>query len=104
MYAIIQTGGKQFRVAANDILHVEKLVGKTGDTLTLDQVLLIADGDKIQAGKPTVTGAKVTAKVLAQRRGAHVTTSKFKRRGGYFNRMGHRQALTTLKIETIALG
>jgi large subunit ribosomal protein L21 len=104
MYAIIKTGGKQFRVAANDILHVEKLAGKAGDVLTLDQVLLIADGDNVQAGKPTVTGAKVTAKVIAQRRGTHVHISKFKRRGGYYNRMGHRQALTTLKIETIALG
>lgn len=103
MYAIIETGGKQYRVAANDILHLEKLTGKTGDTLTLDKVLLVADGDTLHTGKPTVSGAKVTAKVLAQRRGAHVRTSKFKRRGGYFNRMGHRQALTTLKIEKIAL-
>jgi large subunit ribosomal protein L21 len=104
MYAIIKTGGKQYRVASNDILHVERLAGKAGDVLTLDQVLLVADGDNIQAGKPTVTGATVTAKVVAQRRGVHVIASKFKRRGGFFNRMGHRQALTTLKIETIALG
>ncbi len=103
MYAIIKTGGKQFRVAANDILHVDKLAGKTGDTLTLDQVLLVADGDNVHTGKPTVTGASVTAKVLAQRRGAHVMAEKFKRRGGFYNRVGHRQALTTLKIEKIAL-
>jgi large subunit ribosomal protein L21 len=104
MYAIIKTGGKQFRVAANDIVHVDKLAGKKGESITLDQVLLVADGDNVQAGKPTVTGASVKATVLAQSRGAHVFISKFKRRGGYFNRMGHRQALTTLKIEKIALG
>jgi large subunit ribosomal protein L21 len=102
MYAIIQTGGKQFHVAENDVLHVEKLAGKPGDSITLDKVLLLADGDKIQAGKPTVSGATVTAKVLAQGRGERTYISKFKRRGGYFNRQGHRQSLTTLKIEKIS--
>jgi len=104
MYAIIETGGKQFRVAANDKINVEKLAAKAGDKLTLDKVLLLADGDNVTVGKPTVSGAKVQATVLAQVRGTRTRVEKYKKRTGQYHRRGHRQSLTTLKIETISLG
>ncbi|MGH7442439.1 MAG: 50S ribosomal protein L21 [bacterium] len=103
MYAIIETGGKQFRVTAQDTINVEKLDAKAGDTLALDKVLLIADGDTVTVGKPVVVGAKVKAKVLEQKRGTRVRAEKFKRRTGEYHRHGHRQYMTTLKIESISL-
>jgi large subunit ribosomal protein L21 len=103
MYAIIETGGKQFRVAANDTINVEQIEAKAGDKLTLEKVLLVADGDAVTVGKPTVSGAKVAATVLSQRRGTRVRAEKFKRRTGEYHRHGHRQYLTTLKIEGISL-
>jgi large subunit ribosomal protein L21 len=103
MYAVIETGGKQYRVAENDRLTVEKIDAKAGTVVELSKVLLVADGDKITMGKPTVSGAKVTAKVVSQQRGKKLRIAKFIRRGGYFNRMGHRQDLTTLAIEKISI-
>ena len=103
MYAVVETGGKQYRVAAKDKLTVEKLPAKAGDTVQFDRILLLADGDAIHVGKPTVAGAKVTAKVLAQDKEKRVRAEKFKRRGGYYRRVGHRQSVTTLLIEAISL-
>jgi len=103
MYAVIETGGKQYRVAQNDRLTVEKIEAKAGSMVELSKVLMVADGDKITLGKPTVAGAKVTAKVVSQQRGKKLRIAKFVRRGGYYNRMGHRQDLTTLTIEKISL-
>jgi large subunit ribosomal protein L21 len=103
MYAVIETGGKQYRVAENDRLTVEKIEGKAGSTIELSKVLMVANGDTITLGKPTVSGAKVTAKVVSQQRGKKLRIAKFVRRGGYFNRMGHRQDLTTLAIEKISI-
>lgn len=103
MYAIIETGGKQYRVAANDKIKVEKLAGKAGDSLTLDKVLLVADGDNVQVGKPTVSGAKVKATLLAQELGTHQRVVKYKKRSGQYLRKGHRQEITALKIESITL-
>ena len=76
---------------------------KAGDKLSLGKVLLVADGDKVTVGKPTVAGAAVEATVLAQRRGTRVRAEKFKRRTGQYHRQGHRQYMTTLKIEAISL-
>jgi large subunit ribosomal protein L21 len=103
MYAIIETGGKQFRVTANDTITVEKLDAKTGDKLSLGKVLLVADGDKVTVGKPVVGGASVSATVVAQKRGTRVRAEKFKRRTGQYHRQGHRQYMTTVKIEAISL-
>jgi large subunit ribosomal protein L21 len=103
MYAIIETGGKQFRVAANDTIIVEKLDAKIGDKLSIEKVLLVANGDTVTVGKPLVGGAKVQASVLAQKRGTRVRAEKFKRRTGQYHRHGHRQYMTTLKIEGISL-
>ena len=102
MYAIIRTGGKQYQVAPGARVRVEKLAGEIGETVELTEVLLVADGDKVTFGKPVVSGAKVTAKVVAQGRGDKMLVAKFRRRGGYFNRVGHRQSLTTLQIEKIS--
>lgn len=104
MYAIIQTGGKQYRVAANDTVKVEKLDAEVGAKLSLDKVLLVADGDTVTVGKPTVAGASVKATVLAQVRGTRTRVAKYKKRSGEYLRKGHRQAITSLKIETISLG
>ena len=103
MYAVIETGGKQYRVAENDRLTVNRLQAKAGDTISLEKVLMVADGDKLSFGKPLLAGAKVTAKVLGQPRGRKITVAKFRRRKGYFNRVGHRDDLTTLSIEKISL-
>ena len=97
MYAVIKTGGKQYRVAKDDIIEVELLDAKKGGTVTLDQVLLV--GDKI--GAPTVSGASVTATVLEQKKGDKVIVFKKKRRQNYRRKNGHRQNLTVLKITEI---
>ncbi|HTB23476.1 MAG TPA: 50S ribosomal protein L21 [bacterium] len=103
MYAIIETGGKQFRVAANDTINVEQIDIKAGEKLSLERVLLVADGDKVTVGKPLVGGARVQALVVAHKRGTRVRAEKFKRRTGQYHRHGHRQYMTTLKIEAISL-
>ena len=101
MYAIIETGGKQYRVAEKDKLTVEKLNAKAGETVELDRVLLVADGDTLNFGAPVVDGAKVTAKVLGQIRGTKIKVFKKKRRKGYVRTQGHRQALTQISVEKI---
>ena len=97
MFAVIKTGGKQYKVAANDVVIVEKLPGQAGDTVTLDQVLLV--GDKV--GAPLVEGASVTATILEQTRGEKVIIFKKKRRQNYRRKNGHRQELTVLRVAAI---
>jgi len=97
MYAVIRTGGKQYRVAKDDILRVEKLDGNKGDSVTLGEVLLV--GSKI--GSPTVAGASVTATVVEQIRDDKVIVFKKKRRQNYRRKNGHRQSLTVIKITGI---
>ena len=101
MYAVIKTGGKQYRVAQGDTLRVEKLDGAEGDSVDFDQVLLVADGDDIKVGAPFVEGSKVTAKVKAQGRGKKVEIIKFRRRKHHMKRQGHRQSYTELEITGI---
>jgi large subunit ribosomal protein L21 len=103
MYAVIQTGGKQYRVAEKDTVTVEKLEAKPGSEISLDQVLLVADGDKLTFGKPLVKGAKVTAKVVEQDRGHRIRVFRFKKRKGYRKTIGHRQYVTRLLITKISL-
>ena len=104
MYAIIETGGKQYKIAEKDKLNVEKLDAKAGDSLDLDKVLFVADGDNLSFGAPTVDGAKVTVKVLGQIRGTKIKVFKKKRRKGYHKTQGHRQSLTQLSVEKILVG
>ena len=102
MYAVIQTGGKQYRAEPGQTLWVEKLAGNAGDTITFDQVLLVAHGEgKVAVGKPTVAGAKVTASIVEQGLGDKLVVFKFRRRKNYVRRNGHRQELTAVKIDSI---
>ncbi len=100
MYAVIKTGGKQYRVSQGDILRVEKLIGNVGDTVKLDEVLLLG-GDSIKIGAPLVQGAQVEAKITAQGRGEKIIVFKFRRRKNYRRKTGHRQPVTTLHITSI---
>ena len=102
MYAIVRTGGKQYQVEAGDTLRVEKLQGEVGDTVELDDVLLLVDGESVKIGQPVVEGAKVVAKVVEQGRHKKIIVFKKKRRQGYQVKKGHRQMYTALKIETIS--
>lgn len=104
MYAIVKTGGKQVKVAKGDTLNVEKLEAKAGETVTLDSVLLLADGDKITVGTPLVEGATVTAKVVEQIKDKKVIVFKKKRRQNYRRKRGHRQQLTVLEVTAINAG
>ena len=100
MYAVIKTGGKQYRVSQGDKLLVEKLPGNVGDKVTFDEVLMIG-GDSVKLGKPLVSGAKVEAKVIAQDRAKKIIVFKFRRRKNYRRKNGHRQPYTELKITGI---
>ena len=100
MYAIIATGGKQYKVSEGDIIGVEKLGVEAGETYTFDQVLAVNDGE-LKVGQPTVAGAKVTASVMGDGKAKKVIVYKYKRKTGYHKKNGHRQAYTELKIESI---
>lgn len=97
MFAVVKTGGKQYRVEPNDVLIVEKLAGEAGETITLDQVLLV-DG---KVGAPLVAGASVSAEIIEQGRAAKVIVFKKNRRQNYRRKKGHRQDQTVLRIKAI---
>ena len=101
MYAIIKTGGKQYRVQKDDILEVEKLEGKAGDTISLGEILMLGTDGKATIGTPTVSGASVTATVLGQKKTDKVIVFKKKRRQNYRRKNGHRQQVTVVKITGI---
>lgn len=100
MYAIIATGGKQYKVEEGDIIRVEKLDAEAGSEYTFDQVLAVNDGT-LKVGSPVVDGAKVTASVIKNGRGKKVIVYKYKRKSGYHKKNGHRQPYTSVKIESI---
>ncbi|WP_330925781.1 50S ribosomal protein L21 [Candidatus Sororendozoicomonas aggregata] len=102
MYAVIRTGGKQYRVAEGETFKVEKLDVAAGGSVDIDDVLLIADGEDIKVGAPVVEGAKVTAEVVSHGRGPKIKIIKFRRRKHHRKQMGHRQWFTELKITGIA--
>ena len=102
MFAVVKTGGKQFKVAPNDVIKVEKLPADAGAEVTLDQVLMVGDGDKVTVGAPTVAGATVTATVLEQTRGKKIIVFKKRRRQDSRVTKGHRQAFTVLRIGAIS--
>ena len=101
MYAIIKTGGKQYRAEEGAVLRVEKLEAQPGEKVELD--VLMIGGDKIKIGNPVVKGAKVVAEVLASGRGKKITVAKFKAKTNYRRKKGHRQWFTDLRIEKIRL-
>jgi len=101
MYAVIKTGGKQYKVAEGDVLRVEKLNAEVETTVELTEVLLVANGGDVKVGTPVVEGAKVVAEVLSQGRGAKVINFKYKPKTGYHKKKGHRQSYTEIKITSI---
>ena len=103
-YAIIRTGGRQFRVAEGDTIDVDLLDVEPGKTATFGDVLMFADGKDVSHGDPLVSGAKVTAEVLEQRKDKKVVAFKYRRRKGYHRTVGHRRKLTRIKIKTIDVG
>ena len=102
-YAIIRTGGRQFRVAEGDTLDVDLLDVEPGKTATFGDVLMFADGKDVSHGNPLVSGAKVTAEVLEQRKDKKVVAFKYRRRKGYHRTVGHRRKLTRVKIKSISV-
>jgi large subunit ribosomal protein L21 len=102
MYAVIKTGGKQYRVAENDLVTVERLAGAAGDKVELDQVLAVGAGADVKIGTPVLAGAKVSAEIVEQARGDKVIIFKKRRRKNSRRKNGHRQDLTVLKITGIA--
>ncbi|HYD32786.1 MAG TPA: 50S ribosomal protein L21 [Azospirillaceae bacterium] len=101
MFAVIRTGGKQYKVANGDVIRVEKLEVEPGATIQLDDVLMVSDGGDARIGTPVVAGASVTAEVVKQDRGPKIIVFKKKRRQNYRRKNGHRQDLTVLKITGI---
>ena len=103
MYAIIATGGKQYKVTQGMMLDVELLDGEIGDKVRLEQVLAVRIDDKFQVGRPVLKGAAVVAEIVQHPRGPKVVNFKYKRRKGYHRKVGHRQDLTRLKVLEITL-
>jgi large subunit ribosomal protein L21 len=101
MYAVVRSGGKQYKVSAGDVLRVEKLDAEVGETITLDDIIMVSIAEKIQAEPSKLAKARVTARVTAQGRHRKIVVFKYKRRKGYRRKQGHRQAFTELAIENI---
>jgi large subunit ribosomal protein L21 len=101
MFAVVETGGKQYKVSVGDRLKVEKLVAEAGDSISLDRVLMVADGENVAVGTPVLDGRVVEAKVLNQGRADKIRVFKMKRRKGYRRTQGHRQSFTELEITSI---
>ncbi|GMV69365.1 MAG: 50S ribosomal protein L21 [Pseudomonadota bacterium] len=101
MYAVIHTGGKQYRVQQGEVLRVEKLCAETGSQVEFDRVLLIGEGENLAVGRPFVEGGKVTATVRSHGKGEKVEIVKFRRRKHYMRRKGHRQSFTEVEITAI---
>lgn len=101
MFAVVKTGGKQYKVAQGDMIQVEKLEAEAGKSIDLTEVLMLCDGDKVTVGTPVVAGAKVTAEVVSHNRSAKLIVFKKKRRQNYRRKNHHRQDYTVLKISAI---
>lgn len=101
MYAVLETGGKQYRVVAGDVLEVESLAGEAGGTHVFDKVLMVSKDGQVTIGSPLVAGATVVADVVEHIRGKKKIAFKFRRRKGYHRTVGHRQELTVVKVREI---
>ncbi|MEO0399338.1 MAG: 50S ribosomal protein L21 [Pseudomonadota bacterium] len=104
MYAVVKTGGKQYRVAKDDVITIEKLTADAGDIITLDSVLMVADGDDVTVGAPFVEGAAVAGEIVEHNRAKKVVIFKKRRRQNYRRKMGHRQHHTVLRVTEILTG
>ena len=103
MYAVVKTGGKQYKMQQGDTLRVEKLPGDVGASVTFDNVLLVADGDSVSIGKPLVEGALVNGSIVEQGKAKKILVFKYKRRKRYRKKQGHRQPFTAIRIDAIEL-
>lgn len=101
MYAVVKTGGKQYRVAKDDVLKIERLPGDEGDIITLEEVLMLGNGADVTVGAPLIAGASVAAEIVEQARGPKIVIFKKRRRQNYRRKKGHRQLLTVVKITDI---
>ena len=101
MYAVVESGGKQYKVFSGGTISLERLPGEVGALVELTNVLLVSDNGGVKVGKPILAGAKVVAEIVAQERGPKVVVLKFKRRKNYRRKQGHRQALTKVRIKEI---
>ena len=101
MYAVFKTGGKQYKASTGDIVRVEKLPADSGESIELNEVLMVADGEDIRVGAPTLDGGKITAEIVGHGRGEKIRIIKFRRRKHHMKQMGHRQHYTEIKITGI---
>ena len=102
MYAIIETGGKQYKVSTGDLVKIEKIDAKVGDSINFDKVLAFSDDSSLSVGTPTVSGKSVKATIVEQAKDKKVVVYKYKRKSGYHKKNGHRQFYTLIKIENIS--
>lgn len=102
MYAVVATGGKQYRVKEGDILRIEKIAGEVGDSVSFDRVLLLSDGEKLSIGEPTVSSATVNARIVQQGKSKKILVFKYKRRKRFRRKQGHRQQFTAVQIDSIS--
>jgi len=101
MYAVVSTGGKQYKVSEGDVLRVEKLPGEVGDTVSFDEVLLFSDGENVTVGQPVVDEVAVKGRIVEQGKAKKILVFKYKRRKRYRRKQGHRQPYTAVKIDSI---
>ena len=101
MYAVIKTGGKQYRVGEGDLLRVEKINGEIGEVVEFEEILMIANGERVEIGRPVLNDSKVVGEIVEQGKGKKVIVFQSKRRKGYSKKQGHRQQYTVLKIKEI---
>ena len=101
MYAVVNTGGKQYKVKAGDILRVEKIPGDVGSPVTFDKVLMIADGEEVTVGQPVLENTSVKGTIVEQGKAKKIIVFKYKRRKRFRRKQGHRQAFTAVKIDSI---
>ena len=103
MYAVVKSGARQYRASVGDTIRVERLPAETGQRLELDEVLLVADGEQVEIGRPTIDGAKVLATVVAEEKGPKIRIFKYHPRKRYRRRAGHRQRYTHLRVDEIVV-
>ncbi len=102
MYAVLRTGGKQYKVASGDLVEVERIAGEAGDVIEFPEVLSLVDEESVKVGTPLLDGVSVKGEIISQKRGEKILVFKSKKRKGYRKRQGHRQELTQLKITEIS--
>lgn len=103
MYAVMKSGGRQYRASVGDTIRVEKLPAGVGERLELDEVLLVVDDERVEIGRPAIEGAKILATVVAQEKGPKIRIFKYRPRQGYRRRSGHRQRYTRLRVDEIVV-